>query len=240
MHSGIGYDKCLTFINCQIKPTKDGKGRGGKPRRFRAVTISRESGSGACEIAEQLAARLQSGPHSGKRPWTVFDKNLVTRVLEDHHLPKRMADCIPEDRRTELQDAVEEFFGLRPPSWTLIHHTSETILRLVELGNVILIGRGSNMVTRDHSEVLHIRLVGSEQMRAMRIADARKISRKAALEVLRKEDRGRARYVKKYFSADIGDPCLYHMVFNTDLVSQIHVVTVLSAIISGDLAPLAA
>jgi cytidylate kinase len=226
MHTGLGYDKCLTFINCQIKPAKLDTGKRGRPPRFRAVTLSRESGSGAHEIADHLAARLQSDNRGAKRPWTVFDKDLVTRVLEDHHLP---------DRRTELQDAVEEFFGLRPPSWTLIHHISETVLRLVELGNVILIGHGSSLVTRSHADVLHVRLVGSEPIRAMRIADARKISRKAALEVLRKEDRGRARYVKKYFGENIEDPRLYHMVFNTDLMAQDHVVTILDAVISGRL-----
>jgi len=236
MHTGIGYDECLSFINCHIKPTKPGKRVRGKPAQFRALTISRQSGSGAHEIAEQLAARLQPLVQTTQRPWTVFDKDLVTRVLEDHHLPARMAEFIPEDRITELQDAVQELFGLRPPSWTLIQHTSETILRLVELGDVILIGRGANVVARSHPEVLHVRLVGSEEMRAMRIADARKISRKAALEALRKEDRGRARYLKKYFDADVEDPRLYHMVFNTDMVSQPQVVNVLSAIISGGLA----
>lgn len=169
-----------------------------------------------------------------QRPWTVFDKELVTKVLEDHDLPARMAEFIPEDRRSELQDAVEELFGLRPPSWTIIQHTSETMLRLVELGNVILIGRGSNLVAASHPEVLHIRLVGSEQMRATRIAEARGISRSAALAILRKEDRGRARYVKKYFDADVDDPRLYHLVFNTDKASQAQVINVLSTILAGE------
>jgi cytidylate kinase len=235
MYTGIGYDKCLSFINCQIKPGKPAKGRREPPTRFKAVTLSRESGSGAHEIAEQLAARLQSAEPAGRRPWTVFDKELVTKVLEDHHFPARMSECIPEDRRTELQDAVEEFFGLRPPSWTLIQYTSETILRLVELGNVILIGRGANVVTRAHPEVLHIRLAGSEDKRAARIAAARKISRKAALEALRAEDRGRARYLKKYFNAAIDDPLLYHTTLNTDLITEERVVDLLFAIVTGGL-----
>lgn len=230
MHTGIGYDKCLSFINCQIKPAKPGKG---KRTRVRAVTISRDAGSGAHAIAEQLAAELQAGSQPGKRPWTVFDKDLVTKVLEDHDLPARMADFIPEDRMTELQDAVQELFGLRPPSWTMIQHTSETMLRLVELGNVILIGRAGNVVSRDNPEVLHVRLVGSEEVRVARIAEARELGRRVALETLRKEDRGRARYVKKYFDADVDDSRLYHMTFNTDLVSQAHVVRILSEVVLG-------
>jgi cytidylate kinase len=33
------------------------------------------------------------------------------------------------------------------------------------------------------------------------------------------EDRGRERYLKKYFNADANDPLLYHMIINTGLVS---------------------
>ncbi len=228
MHTGIGYDQCLSFINCQISPAKPVKGKRPAPAQFRALTLSRQSGSGAHTIAEQLAERLQSHAKPGQRPWTVFDRELVTRVLEDHHFPARMAEFIPEDRRSELQEAVEEFFGLRPPSWTLIQHTSETILRLVELGNVILIGRAANIVARNRPEVLHVRLLGSEESRAARLAEARKISRKAALEALRKEDHGRGRYVKKYFDADIDDARLYHLTINTDLLSLDRAVDVLS------------
>jgi cytidylate kinase len=219
MHSGIGYDQCLSFINCQISPAKPMKGKRAASNQFRALTLSRQSGSGAHTVAKQLADRLESQASPGQRPWTVFDRDLVTRVLEDHHFPARMAEFIPEDRRSELQDAVEEFFGLRPSSWTLIQHTSETILRLVELGNVILIGRAANLVTRKRPDVLHVRLVGSEDARASRLSEARKLSHKVALATLRAEDRGRVRYVKKYFDADIDDPQLYHLTLNTDLLS---------------------
>ena len=45
MDTGIGYDKCLSFINCQITPAKAAKGEGTAPTRFSALTLSRESGS---------------------------------------------------------------------------------------------------------------------------------------------------------------------------------------------------
>jgi hypothetical protein len=235
METGIGFDKCLTFINCQINPAKPAKRPRTTPVRFTAITFSRQSGSGAHEIAEKLAARLQSQARNGERPWTVFDRELVEKVLEDHHLPTRMAEFIPEDRRTELQDAVEELFGLRPPSWTLIQHTSETMLRLVELGNAILIGRAGNIVTRQRPGVLHIRLVAPENSRAQRLAEARGISRKAAVEALRKEDLGRARYVKKYFRESVEDPLLYHFTFNTDLFPADYLVDLLGRITLGSI-----
>jgi cytidylate kinase len=41
---------------------------------------------------------------------------------------------------------------------------------------------------------------------------------------VRKEDRDRARYLKKYFDAQIDDPLLYHLVVNTDWLSTDEVV----------------
>ena len=45
------------------------------------------------------------------------------------------------------------------------------------------------------------------------------LSKKAALEFIRKEDRGRERYLKKYFEADVDDPLLYDLTINIDRIT---------------------
>jgi cytidylate kinase len=67
--------------------------------------------------------------------------------------------------------------------------------------------------------VLQVRLVGSLEVRARRLAEIRGMTRKSALDYIHKEDVGRRRYVKKYFGEDIVNPQLYHITLNTDLVS---------------------
>lgn len=217
MNLKINYDQCLTFLNSQINPRSRQSTVAGI--RFRAVTISREAGSGGNSVAERLVEGLNGGNRKTASSWTVFDKNLVEKVLEDHQLPGRLAKFFPEDRLTELQDIMDEVFGLRPPSWTLVQQTSETMLRLAALGNVVLIGRGGNIVTRKLPDVLHVRLVGSLETRVRRLSENRGMTRKTALDLVHQEDVGRRRYVKKYFNADIDDPLLYHLIINTDLVN---------------------
>jgi len=218
MNTQQGFEKYATYINCQLQP-------GGKPLAprgappWRAVTISREAGAGGHTVAEKLAGYLQRRTPAGACPWTVFDRNLVEKVLEDHNLPQSLARFMPEDRITESADVMDELFGLHPPSWTLVRKTSETILHLAELGNVILIGRGANIITSKLDYVFHVRLVASLEKRLATLQEYDHLSRKAALEFIREEDRGRRRYVKKYFNKDITDPLLYHLVLNTDLVS---------------------
>ena len=114
---------------------------------------------------------------------------------------------------------MDELFGLHPPSWTLVRKATETILHLVELGNVIVIGRGATVITAKLDHVFHVRLIGSLEKRVQHIQELDHLGKEAALELIHREDRGRRRYLKKHFKADMDDPLLYHLVINTDLVS---------------------
>ena len=217
MNLNVNYDQCLSFLNTQIKPAARSPAK--SATRFRAVTLSRQTGSGGNSVAERLLDHLKRRNTKVPSPWAVFDRNLVEKVLEDHQLPGRLAKFFPEDRLSEMQDIMDEVFGLRPGAWKMVEQMSETMLHLAALGNVVLIGRAGNLVTRKLPDVLHVRLVGSLETRARRLSEDRGMTRKSALDLIGKEDTGRRRYVKKYFNADIDDPLLYHLVINTDLVS---------------------
>lgn len=214
----IGLEQCLAFINCEITPSSIRCLMRSQAPSWRAVTVSRQVGAGGHAFGEKLAELLRERLPGSGRPWTLFDRNLVERVLEDHHLPKSLERFMPEDKVSEMSDTIDELFGLHPPSWTLVRQTAETILRLVDLGNVIILGRGANIVTGSLDSVFHVRLVGSEQKRAERIQKARNLTPKEAIAQLRREDRGRERYVRKHFECDVSDPLRYHVAINTDLL----------------------
>ena len=114
---------------------------------------------------------------------------------------------------------MEELFDLHPPSWLLVRNVSETILHLVELGNVIVIGRGATVLTAKLDYVFHVRIVASLEKRVQHIQELKRLSREEALALIRREDRGRERYLKKYFKTDLNDPLLYDLTINTDRVS---------------------
>jgi hypothetical protein len=219
MNTPIGLEKCFSFINCNLQPPKLPVGTHSEPTRFRAITISRQTGSGGHSVAEKLLERLQAREPQEARPWAIFDRNLVEKVLEDHKLPARLAKFMPENRVSEITDTMDELFGLHPPSWELVRKTSETILHLAQLEHVILIGRGANIITSRLSHVLHIRLVGSLEQRARRLQEVNQISAKEAARLAEREDVARRRYVKQFFGKEIDDPLLYHLVINTDLLS---------------------
>jgi cytidylate kinase len=186
------------------------------------VTISRQAGCGALAVAQKLAEYLQSRSLKDACPWTVFDRNLMDKVLEDHNLPTRLARLLPEDTVSKIDDILAELFDVRPSVETIVHQTTETMLRLAGLGNVILIGRGGNVITAELPHMLHVRLVAPLEKRveyAHKEYSKFNLTRDQARKFCLNEDRGRERYLKKHFDADINDPLLYHMIINTGLVN---------------------
>ncbi len=235
MSDTLFLERCQSYIDCHLKPSRSAK-RSGEDT-LPAVTLSRQTGAGGLRVARALAEWLQKRAPHARCPWTVFDKNIVQRVLEEHNLPSRLAQFMPEDKVSGIQDAVEELLGLHPPAWSLLRQTTETILHLAGLGNVILLGRGANVITARIPTVLHVRLVASVECRVKRIADAHRISQKAARTFLKKQDAARARYVRRNFGCDIQDPLLYHLTLNTEFIEPDQAVETIGTLVLKRCAP---
>jgi cytidylate kinase len=219
MMTSASAEHCLSFIHTQLQAP----GKSGEPVKQqvqRAVTISRETGSGSSVVAGKLAAYLQHHPDGDRRPWTVYDRNLMDKVLEDHNLPPQLAKSLHEDRVSQLEEILADVFDVRPPVQTVIQHASETMLKLSQLGHVIIIGWGSNVIMAGLPQVLHVRLVAPLEKRVAHMQDLLNLSAAEAHKYCVNEDRARERYFKKYFNADINDPQLYHLMVNTGRMSH--------------------
>ncbi len=185
-----------------------------------AVTISRETGAGAVSIGKLLVDLLNRNHRPAESPpWTLLDQNLAEKVVEDHLLPARLVQYMEEDAKFPLSDAVEQILGLHPASWSLVQYTTQSILRLAAIGHVIVVGRGSNIITAKLPNVLHVRLVAPFTKRVQYMAEDRKLAAKEAADYVHRADQGRRRYVRNYFNADVDDPLAYHLTINTGVVS---------------------
>jgi cytidylate kinase len=217
MNASASAEFCRSFISTQLQGAQQPGVLVEKNVR-RAVTISRQAACGAVIVAERLAHYLQQHSSGDACPWTVFDRNLIDKVLEDHNLPTRLAKFLPEDRVSQLEDIVADVFQIHPPTEAIAQQTTETILKLAGLGNVILIGRGATVITARLPHVLHVRLVAPLEKRIEHAHQFYNLTRNEAHKFCLSQDRARERYLQKYFNADINDPLLYHLTINTDLV----------------------
>jgi cytidylate kinase len=207
-------DQCHSYLRAEIR-TRMGRPAAAAPPSGPALTISHQAGAGAHEIAGLVARLLQVSEPTGAAKWTVFDRELVAKVLEEHQLPQSLAERMPEDRRTWIQDLAEELVGLRPTSWDMVPKIVETVLHLADAGHVILIGRGANLITAKMPNVFHVRLVSPLSERMARVEQLEHLAPDAAAEFIANGDRGRERFVKTHFHERVADELLYHMVINT-------------------------
>ena len=182
------------------------------------ITLSRQAGAGAETVAHLLAEKLNTERPDDAQPWTVFDKNLIGKVLEDADLPQEIAKHVHEDKDTTVRALVGELLGLHPSMWTIFHHTSDTILKLARIGRCIIVGRGAEIITANLPGGIHARLVAPESVRLAHLQKHFGLEEKAAAQYLHEHDEGRRRYVKTNFEKDIDDPLLYHAVLNTGLL----------------------
>lgn len=213
-------DKAKIYLNEKLNPslTQD---------HPPSITISRMTGAGGTATAIILAEYLQEKDKNPSPPWTVFDKDLIEKVLEDHNLPKKLAKYIPEKKISGIDALMGEIFGIHPPVETLVKQTTETIYKLSQMGHSIIVGRGGNLITSKLKNVCHVRLVASEKQRIERIMKTRGLSRLKAVEFIRETEKSRADYIRQHFSRDINDPTLYHLIINNDRFNDKEVVSLI-------------
>lgn len=185
------------------------------------VTISREAGARGNSIAKTLAPELEaSGVIPKYRPWTVFNEDLLDHCIREHNLPERTAEYFPEDKPEEIRTLIGELLGLHAGVYTNVRKVAESMRRLAEAGNAIIVGRGANVVTANVEHSLHVRLVGDKKVRAHHFAQLHDLTIEQASEEIVKRDRARVKYLKANFSLDIEDPRIYDLIINTDRFSN--------------------
>ena len=201
------------------------------------ITISRAAGARGNSIAEALVRRLECEKTvPRRRPWTLFNQNLIQYVIEEHKLPEKTADYFPEDKPEEIRAFVAEVLGLHQGVYHTMIKTAETIRRIARAGNAVIVGRGGNLITADIPGAVHIRLVGSEACRIRHYAGKLGISEAEAAGEVARLDLARKRYIKTHFNKDIDDALHYDMVLNTDELTNEQAVDVIVAAIRAKLA----
>lgn len=212
------FEKCKRYIESH---TTEDRSHLFRPKHlYPAITISRQTGAGAKPVCEKLIEILDEYSAPENVSWAFFDKNLIEKVLEDHNLPEQIKDFMHETKYNHVNAAINELLGLKPAEWTIVHKTTDTILQLARMGNVIIVGRGANIITAKLKNTFHIRLIASLEKRIEHMMNLMGFNEKEAAAYIKSEDENRKKYIKSYFNVNIEDPLLYHMTVNTDLLTH--------------------
>jgi cytidylate kinase len=215
MYSQNAFHSANAFIISQLSHTAKQPQQAFKQINL-FVTISRESGAGGSTVAEKLIHFLNENDFNEQCKWTLFDKNIIEKVIEEHNLPENFKNYFSEKKISEIQSAFEQLMGLHASNTKLTTKICSTIINLASMGNVVIVGRGANILTRNLPGGFHVRLIAEYEWRVKHVEMLYNYDRSQAVRYIENIDSGRNEYVKKLFSKNIHDPLLYDLVIKTN------------------------
>lgn len=219
-----GYGKAKKYVDSHAKLTEQEIARYKKKSPGPCLTLSRQSGIDTTTLCGKLIELFKS---FYSVEWAYFDNDLIKKVIDDHDLSPRIQKYLSEERESAISQMLNELLRLHPPILKLVRQMIDTILNLAEFGHIIVIGRGSNIITSHLYNSFHIRLVAPLENRIKFIQKCKNVTKKMAKKILLKEDKNRKDYLFRTFKKNIDDPLLYNLTINTsrfsfdDLVSFI-------------------
>ena len=192
---------------------------------MKAITISRQYGSGGGEIGARLAERLH---------WHLIDHEIVARVARELGIPEQKAEAHDEYAKSFIARVVSQFVSpvptaasnvvqVVPEDQTDENRYQETLRRVVETaadtGRAVIVGRASQMILAKRRDVLHVFIEAPLQERIAYVALRENLDAARARERIQLKDRDRSRYLQTVFHCDVNDPMLYDLVINTGFLS---------------------
>ncbi|HXA64134.1 MAG TPA: cytidylate kinase-like family protein [Bryobacteraceae bacterium] len=196
------------------------------------ITIDREYGSGAGNIAEKLGKKLG---------WKLWDQLLTTEIA-------RIMDCEcraveeREERRDALHYRLFKAFMRGSFEGTLnaqrmkiadadcIREAAEKIvLEAGREGNCVIVGRGSAYYLRSNPCAFHVFVYAPLEDKVQRLRKLGKSEEEAYL-LAQTVDEDRAAYIKQYFEVEWPDRHLYHLMVNSSMGEEVVVEMILDSI----------
>ena len=177
---------------------------------IKVLTIDREYGSGAAEIAQQIAERL------GWKLWDQLLTNEVARRLEceSKHVEQH------EERRDPLYYRIFKAFlrgsyegsqitpQMKMADAENIRRVSEQVVRkAASQGNVVIVGRGSAYYLRDEPDAFHVFVYAPFEEKVRRLQQAGKTEEEAT-ELVQTVDRDRADFIRTELRNPVSLPAI--------------------------------
>lgn len=198
------------------------------------ITISKQHGAGGKAIALALARELGC---------EVVDKSLIIKVAQQARVGADRVENFDQEQYSSIDKYLSGIFLANPALYGMgsfdfpmtgtsglmadqeffnaqkyLALTQALIKELYQKGNLVLVGRGGQVLLAGQPGCLHLRLCAPLEYRVKRVMEKAGISEKEASEKISQRDRSRASYIKDHYQRDWNDPGLYHLTINTQLV----------------------
>jgi cytidylate kinase len=184
------------------------------------ITISRECGCFAGEIAEKLVLRLtEENKKVKKEKWSWISKEILNDAATKLHSNAKQIEHFFKSESYKFLVDIMASFSKPYASDDLIKRTVTKVVKTyAEQGNVIIVGRAGFAITKDIPRSLHIKLIAPLNWRIKSVAKRYNLTEQEAKK--RIEDTGNKRdsFVKLFYGKE-HDDSVFHLVLNRDKLS---------------------
>jgi cytidylate kinase len=163
------------------------------------ISISRQIGSLGDEIAKLAADQLG---------YELIEKSQISEILAKHGFSASDVDKYDEKKPSLLQT-------LSIQKKIFAHLIRTAVYELAAKENVMIVGRGAQVILKDIPGTLHVRVIAPYAARVGRLMEQMGYENKKAQWLIRQSDRDSSGYIRTYFDASWDDSDLYDLVINT-------------------------
>ena len=143
---------------------------------------------------------------------TILQRYAVAGISGEPYFGRGI-EMLPGEAYTELAgDASSPEQNVNDEAF--IQATTTVINELAASGDVVIIGRGANMILADTPGVIHVGMVAPLEVRIETLVQREHFNREEAREHVEKLEAARLGFFRKFFKVDPNDPNLYHLVLN--------------------------
>jgi len=178
------------------------------------ITISRQYGCEAMELAEHLARELAVVERLSEGSWQVYSRRIVEDISTELQLSKRLVEALDARVRSDLEEFFETLMGHAPPDIEVLRHLVHTVRALALHGRCILVGRGAAMLSAGLAGGIHVRLIAPEPWRLTRLVSRFGWDESKARSFVRGEEDNRRNFFQKYLGQDVNNPEHYDLIIN--------------------------
>ena len=148
---------------------------------------------------------------------TVLERSAVAGAGAEPYFG-RGVEMLPAEAYTELVSDAAASSSVHDRAF--IDATTSVIKELAAGGDVVIIGRGSNMILADAPGVVHIGLLAPLDVRIDTMAKREMFTPDEARAYAEELENARLTYYRKFFRANANDPTRFHLMLNIGRISQ--------------------
>ena len=188
------------------------------------ITIHGLLGSGALETGREVAKRLQVD---------YIDREIIGEVAARLHRQEQEViakEMPPSSLLGRIAEALEHSYAFGDAlagaylsmgqipldDARYLEALKSVVGKLARSHPLVILGRGSQFILKDHPGVFHVLVVAPLEVRVKRVMEAPKVDQETARLEITRSDRSLRQFFKRYFKAELEDPLSYDLVINTE------------------------